>query len=123
MSVSKLLKFFGTSLAKRMICAAENRKLYKEQPFVLGLAANSLNNTLPESEMVLIQGIIDVFFEEDGKLIVADYKTDRVKEEGELTVRYQVQLDYYAQALERITGKKVAEKIIYSFALSKEIRL
>lgn len=122
-SVSKLLKFFGTSLAKRMICAAENRKLYKEQPFVLGLAANSLNNTLPESEMVLIQGIIDVFFEEDGKLIVADYKTDRVKEEGELTGRYQVQLDYYAQALERITGKKVAEKIIYSFALSKEIRL
>lgn len=122
-SVSKLLKFFGTSLAERMIMAAEKKQLYKEQPFVLGLPANKLNRTLPESEMVLIQGIIDVFFEEDGKVIVADYKTDRVEEEEELIRRYQVQLDYYGQALERITGKKVAEKIIYSFALSKEIRL
>lgn len=122
-SVSKLLKFFGTSLAERMIMAAEKKQLYKEQPFVLGLPANKLNRTLPESEMVLIQGIIDVFFEEGGKVIVADYKTDRVEEEEELIRRYQVQLDYYGQALERITGKKVAEKIIYSFALSKEIRL
>lgn len=122
-SVAKLLKFFGTSLAERMAVAAEKKQLYKEQPFVLGLPANELNRTLPESEMVLIQGIIDVFFEEDGKVIVADYKTDRVTEEAELIRRYQVQLDYYGQALERITGRKVAEKIIYSFALSKEIRL
>jgi len=41
----------------------------------------------------------------------------------ELIRRYQVQLDYYAQALERLTGKSVKEKLIYSFALSREIRL
>ena len=41
----------------------------------------------------------------------------------ELVRRYQVQLDYYAQALERLTGKQVKEKLIYSFALSREIRL
>lgn len=122
-SVSKFLKFFDTSLSERMSAAAEKKQLYKEQPFVLGLPANKLNETLPESEMVLIQGIIDVFFEEDGKIIVADYKTDRVAEEDELIKRYQVQLDYYGQALERITGKRVSEKMIYSFALSKEIRL
>ena len=54
---------------------------------------------------------------------MADYKTDVVKSEKELISRYQVQLDYYAEALERLTGKKVVEKIIYSFALGKEIML
>ena len=73
--------------------------------------------------MVLIQGIIDVYFEEDGDIVVADYKTDRVEEGAELIRRYQVQLDYYAEALERLTGKKVKEKIIYSFALLQEIKL
>ncbi len=122
-SVSKLLKFFDTALAERMMLAAERKKLYKEQPFVLGIPASSLKPDFPETEIVLIQGIIDVFFEENGKVIVADYKTDRVEAEEELVRRYQVQLDYYGQALERITEKKVTEKIIYSFALSKEIPL
>ncbi len=72
---------------------------------------------------MLIQGIIDVFFEEDGELVVADYKTDAVKEARELVGRYRVQLDYYAQALERLCGKRVKQKIIYSFALGEEIVL
>ncbi len=90
---------------------------------MLGLPASRLGEEFPEKEQVLIQGIIDVFFEEDQKIIVADYKTDVVKSEKELISRYQVQLDYYAEALERLTGKKVVEKIIYSFALGKEIML
>ena len=97
--------------------------LYREQPFVLGLPANKLGEDLPEEETVLIQGIIDVFFEEEDYIVVADYKTDRVETAEELVRRYQVQLDYYAQALERLTGKSVKEKLIYSFALSREIRL
>ena len=55
--------------------------------------------------------------------MVADYKTDHVEQAGELVSRYKVQLDYYAQALERLTGKPVKEKIIYSFCLSQEILL
>ena len=119
----RLTAFFGTSLARRMSLAGERGALYREQPFVLGLPASRLGEEFPEKEQVLIQGIIDVFFEEDEKIIVADYKTDVVKSEKELISRYQVQLDYYAEALERLTGKKVVEKIIYSFALGKEIML
>ena len=52
-----------------------------------------------------------------------DYKTDRVKEAGELKKRYEKQLAYYQQALERTTGKKVKEKIIYSLALDEELVL
>lgn len=120
-SLTKLFCFFKSPLAKRMMDAAERKKLYKEQPFVLGLPANRLDSAFPSGETILIQGIIDVYFEEEGKIIVADYKTDAVKKEEVLLDRYRIQLDYYAEALERLTGKAVCEKIIYSFALGKEI--
>ena len=73
--------------------------------------------------MVLIQGIIDAYFEEDGEIVVLDYKTDRVQTEAELKDRYQEQLRLYTRALEQITQKKVKEQIIYSFTLGKEIHL
>ena len=117
----KLAAFLQSGAAARMARAALSRKLYKEQPFVLGIPANRLKEEFPESETVLVQGIIDVFFEEEDGLVVLDYKTDAVKTAGELIQRYRVQLDYYAQALEQIYGRPVKEKIIYSFKLGKEI--
>ncbi|MBO5209741.1 MAG: helicase-exonuclease AddAB subunit AddA [Lachnospiraceae bacterium] len=129
-SVPKLVLFLQSDVAKRMAEADSKGKLYKEQPFVLGLPANRLRENFPEQETVLIQGIIDVFFEENGSYVVLDYKTDVVKTPQELIKRYQVQLDYYAEALEQLSGykfsgkgMKTAEKMIYSFGLGKEIRL
>ena len=119
----KLSGFFESSLARRMCLAKERGVLYREQPFVLGLPASRLGEEFPKKEQVLIQGIIDVFFEEEEKIIVADYKTDVVKTPEELVQRYQIQLDYYGEALARLTGKEVTEKIIYSFALGKEIMI
>lgn len=119
----KIASFLKTGLAERMRRAQEGGKLYREQPFVLGISADSLNPELPASETVLIQGIIDVFWEEEDGLVLADYKTDAVTDPQELARRYRVQLDYYEQALERLVGKRVKEKIIYSFALEKEILL
>lgn len=119
----KIEDFLKTNLAWRMGRAGESGKLKREQPFVLGISADRLGKEFPADEQVLIQGIIDVFFEENGKIIVADYKTDVVNTSDELIKRYQIQLDYYAEALERLTGKKVAEKIIYSFALGREVML
>lgn len=119
----KLAVFLQSELALRMGRAAAEGKLFREQPFVLGIPADRLNPDVPEGETVLIQGIIDAFFEEDGRLVVVDYKTDLVAEGQELIRRYQVQLDYYAEALNRITGKAVSQKIIYSFALGQEIVL
>lgn len=120
-SAEKLALFLQSSAAARMARAAQNGRLHKEQPFVLGIPANRLKEEFPESETVLVQGIIDVFFEEEDGLVVLDYKTDAVKTAGELVQRYRVQLDYYAQALEQIYGRPVKEKIIYSFKLGREI--
>ena len=122
-SMAKLYTFFESSLAGRMMQAAGAGKLWREQPFVLGLAAGRLGEEFPEGEQVLIQGIIDVFFEENGEIVVADYKTDAVSDPKELIARYQIQLDYYEEALARLTDKKVMQKIIYSFALGQEIVL
>lgn len=122
-SSSKLVLFFESSLAARMAKADAEGKLKREQPFVIGLSADRLGEQFPDNEQVLIQGIIDVFFEENGDIIVADYKTDVIKTPQQLVSRYQTQLDYYAEALSRLTGKNVIQKIIYSFALGEEILL
>ncbi|MBP5493715.1 MAG: helicase-exonuclease AddAB subunit AddA [Lachnospiraceae bacterium] len=120
-SEDKILKFLDTDLAKRMSEAAKKEKLYLEQPFVLSVPANEVNESFPNTEKVLVQGVIDVYFEEDGKLILMDYKTDRVDTAEELIKRYKTQLDYYSEALSRLEKKPVAEVLIYSFALGEVI--
>ena len=117
----KLNLFLSSELAGRMKKAFGNRKLYREQPFVLGISAGRVDEKFPPEEKVLIQGIVDAYFEEDGELIVVDYKTDSVKTREELVRRYKEQLNYYEEALEQLTGKKVKEKILYSFALNETI--
>ncbi|MCX4339307.1 MAG: helicase-exonuclease AddAB subunit AddA [Lachnospiraceae bacterium] len=124
-SIPKLTAFLTGGAAWRMAEADRAGKLYKEQPFVLGLPANRLKPEFPSEETVLIQGIIDVFFEEEDGFVVLDYKTDAVETAEELVKRYRVQLDYYSEALTRIFGgaKSVKERIIYSFKLGREITL
>lgn len=122
-SVPKIVKFLMSDAAFRMGEAARAGRLYKEQPFVMGLPANRLNSDFPQKETVLVQGIIDVFFEEDGRYVLLDYKTDAVDTANQLVKRYHVQLDYYAEALEQSSGYRNTEKILYSFKLGEEIRL
>ena len=103
--------------------AALENKLFKEQPFVLGVDAEEIYSDTRSDETILVQGIIDVYFEEEGELVVLDYKTDRVRNAEELCEKYRAQLEYYAQALEQLLQKKVKEKMIYSFTLKEEISL
>ena len=114
--------FLKSSAGKRMHESAVLGKLWKEQPFVLGIDAEEIYPG-EQGELLLIQGIIDVYFEEEDGLVLLDYKTDRVTRASQLVEKYHAQLDYYAEALEQLTEKKVKEKIIYSFALREEIRL
>ena len=121
------LPFLRSETARRMAEAEGKGLLRREQPFVLGLPANRLNPDFPQEETILMQGIMDAFFlEGEGKnrrVVVVDYKTDRVKTQQELAERYRVQLEEYAEALERMLRLPVAEKILYSFHLQREIRL
>ena len=116
----KILKLLDSDLGTRIINASIEGKLYREQQYVMGISANEINEKYDKDEMVLIQGIIDAYIEEDD-LVIIDYKTDRVTSSKELVERYRTQLDYYQKALEQITGKKVKEKIIYSLHLGKGV--
>lgn len=68
---------------------------------------------------MLIQGIIDVFFEEEDGIVLLDYKTDAIFSMKELWNRYETQLDYYQEAVQKLSGKPVKERILYSFHLGK----
>ncbi len=133
-TVDKVYTFATSNLGMRMHNAAKQGNLFKEKQFVVGVPAQRLmegslqtdvsmanNNNTP----IVVQGIIDAYFREGDKLILLDYKTDKVKEGQEdiLVKRYETQLRYYKETLEQLTGLPVAESYIYSFALNKEIRM
>lgn len=114
--------FVESPIAPRMAAAAVRGDLYRERPFVMQHQMEASGGT------VLVQGIIDVFWMENDKIILLDYKTDRVKQAQELLMRYQTQLQLYADALSRVfstdTKKMVAEeKLIYSFHLKEVVTL
>lgn len=115
----KILRFLTSELGWRMWRAERAGRLYREQPFVLGIAAKRLDDKFPEDESVLIQGIIDVFFAEDDGLVLLDYKTDSVSSLKELWNRYETQIDYYEEALSRLMRQRVKERILYSFHLEQ----
>lgn len=116
-SADKLLRFLNSPLAKRMQTAARQGLLYREQPFVLKIAAKELYPETDLTEPVLVQGIIDAFFVEGQELVLLDYKTDIVKGSAkeELTKKYRSQLMYYRRALSQLYGLSVKEARIYSF--------
>ncbi len=119
----KVLTFVNSDIAKRMAKAQENNMLFRERPYVMGVSAKEIDDKYSADEMVLVQGIIDAYFEEDGKIVIVDYKTDRVKKMEELSDRYKVQLDYYEKAIAQVTGKEVSEKVIYSVAFGKSMEV
>ena len=123
LTADKFVTFAGSKLGKRMCQAAREAKLYKEKQFVVGVPASRLVGEIPQEDCIVVQGIVDAYFAEGEDLVLVDYKTDRIKDgqEEELIKRYRTQMQYYKDTLEQLTGKKVKETYLYSFALGKEI--
>ncbi len=113
--------FARTELAGRMTAAKAKNQLHTEQPFVIRLPAAELTDGCQSDEPILVQGMIDAWFCEEDGIVVVDYKTDYVQDGRELLCKYGKQLDYYQTALEKLTGKQVKEKVIYSFCLRETI--
>lgn len=113
LDIKSLSDFFKTDLYSRI---RNSKSVYREKRF-------SVSDVFKENgEKVLVQGVIDCFFENpDGTYSVVDYKTDRVFEESDLINRHKLQLSCYKSAVERMTGREVKNVIIYSFALGKEV--
>lgn len=106
LNVRAMADFFTGDLGRRMLASGNVRR---EWAF----------NLLMDDRGTLLQGVIDCAFEEDGGWVLVDYKTDRIHDEAAFTARYALQIDWYARALERITGKPVREKYLYALSKGK----
>ena len=101
--------------------AYKRKELFRERPFVMGMKAREVDESYDSDEIVVVQGIIDAFFYEDGEVVIVDYKTDNVSTIEELVGRYKAQLDCYGEAIKKVTGKNVKEKLIYSTKFNEVI--
>ncbi|PKM52175.1 MAG: helicase-exonuclease AddAB subunit AddA [Firmicutes bacterium HGW-Firmicutes-7] len=120
-----IMNFLKSSLCKRMLKALDT--LRRETPFVVGVLASEMYADLEKSatDVIMVQGVIDAFYEEDGDIVLIDYKTDfvQVGQEQILADRYKEQMNYYKRALEQIMGKKVKEVIIYALNASVQVQV
>ena len=127
--IQDILKLLDSHLGHRMKAADVRGKLMREVPFMAGVPVSFIDEgpkLVYENEtedLVIIQGVIDACFEENGRMVIVDYKTDAVgPDDGEavLTRRYKKQLDYYAFALRKMTHLPAEERRIYSTRMQRD---
>lgn len=117
----RLSRFFESELFYR-IKKADTVK--REMRFLTELPVSVYDKEKTGAEdKFIVQGAVDLCFLEDDGVVVVDFKTDYTQSEEELKQKYSAQLSIYAAACEKIFSMPVKEKIIYSFHLSKEIRV
>lgn len=116
-----IVRFLRSDLAARI---RKSKQVEREYRFSLLRPVRDFSS-LDADDSVLLQGVVDCFFEEDGELVVVDFKTDHVSRAqlDERAEHYRPQLEAYSMALTRVMGKKVKEKVLYFFSAGEEMRL
>ena len=119
--VHAIVRFLRSDLAVRI---RKSEQVEREYRFSLLRPVRDFSS-LDADDSVLLQGVVDCFFEEDGELVVVDFKTDHVSRAqlDERAEHYRPQLEAYSMALTRVMGKKVKEKVLYFFSAGEEVRL
>ena len=119
--VRAIVRFLRSDLAARI---RKSKQVEREYRFSLLRPVRDFSS-LDADDSVLLQGVVDCFFEEDGELVVVDFKTDHVSRAqlDERAEHYRPQLEAYSMALTRVMRKKVKEKVLYFFSAGEEVRL
>ena len=114
--------FFSSPLLDRIL---SSDLVMREKKFTIEVPVSDVYEGMEKysDEMIMIQGIADCAFLEDGKLVVVDYKTDRLSNEDMFREKYASQVLIYKKALRMATGYDVKETLLYSFHLGKEIKV
>lgn len=110
-----IARFLRSPIAQRI---RKSKRVEREYRFSILRSARDYIECASGDDAVLLQGVVDLFFEENGALVVVDFKTDRITE-AETAARaayYAPQLETYASALERIMEMPVCERLLYFFA-------
>ena len=117
----KVAAFSKSPLFARLTSA---KRLWREFRFNIEVPAGEIyEDAAGVDTKILMQGMADLVFEEEGGAVLLDYKTDRVAGPGELTEKYRAQLDCYTRAVNEILEIPVKERFIYSFYLGMAIKV
>ncbi len=121
----KIRGFLASPLGNRLI---SSKDVNREVPFVLKKKVEDvieMDKSLSGTDYLLVQGVIDCYFEEDGEWVILDYKTGSSWRKGleNATETYRTQLTVYKEALEKITGKRVKEAYLYFMEAGVEARV
>ena len=119
--------FFTSDMGSAVLSA---RRVWRESPFEIEIPATECVEGLDaryEGETALLQGIIDLFFEDNnGDIILVDYKTDQCKTEEQQRIigeRYRRQIEMYERAMEKILKRSVKNKYLYLFSAQSVLQL
>ncbi len=99
----------------------KGKKLYREKNFLTTFPARLLGLSDTDTE-VLVQGKIDLLADGDDGVTVYDYKYTSLSRER-IIERYSKQLDLYAIAVEKCTGKKVVGKYVIDLLTGESIKI
>lgn len=116
-------RFFMSPLAER-IFASDN--VMREKKFAALFPAKFFYPELTgeaAEEKIVVQGIADCVFVEDGELVIVDYKTDTGVDAEALLDRYSAQLGIYREALSQALGMPVKETLLYSFFMNSTVKV
>ena len=109
-AVEKIEEFLESDLGLKLKNAD---KVFREEPFVISVNANEINSSLPCTDTICVQGIIDCYFEYNGTVILIDYKTDTYDDPQSIAEKYKMQLYYYEKALKLKYKDKIIQKYLY----------
>lgn len=122
LDLNRIAAFFDSDLGRRATAAGRRGSLRREKPFTLKTVRNN-------KEMV-VQGVIDCCFEEDGRMILVDYKSSYIKpgaaraaELERIRDEYKIQIELYSEAIEKGTGMEVGEAYLYLFTIAEAVRM
>jgi len=111
--------FAASPLFLRM---ASSKRVEREWNFLCPMPARDLLDGVDSDEPVLLQGVIDACFLEDGAWILLDYKTDRVDGDPEAAAKKHTrQVSLYAAALTKLTGLDVRERHVVLLGAHTEV--
>ena len=113
-----LSAFFQSDLGRAMCAARECRREFK---FSLLVPAREYEPQAEAGEEVLLQGVIDAWFDDGDGVTVIDFKSDRIQPGGEALrgEEYRQQLSAYSRALEEILGRPVRRRVLWFFATGR----
>ncbi|WP_246938670.1 helicase-exonuclease AddAB subunit AddA [Bacillus pinisoli] len=121
-NIDGIVTFFTTEIGQRILKA---KNVMREVPFSIGLPSTEVYpDWKGDTETILLQGVIDLLFEDEHGTVLLDFKTDvttgkfpddSTKLERMLKERYETQVELYSKAIEQIWKRPLQEKYLYFF--------